>query len=328
MTTCHHLLRDAAQRHVIAEHGRADQDHEDHRRGADGRSQRVDGVGHGEAAEYGADHRGEQCAERAGLRRRGHAAVEQDQHQHDQQEAGPDPQQAGPALGRWRAECRGRMARTDHDPEIDHDAEQDAGDDARDDAGDQELADRGLRRDAVDHHRDAGRNENVERRADADRAGGQFLGIAVAAHLRHRDPRHHRGGRGARPRHRAENAAGEHGGDREPAADVRQPCRGGGIEVARQSARGREIGHQDEHRNGGELVVGDRAERHEADDVEHLGEVAGDQPDAEHAGAGQRHGDRHAEQQAHQQDQHRQRGDHGNLFVIRARLRRPRAPLE
>ena len=33
----------------------------------------------------------------------------------------------------------------------------------------------------------------------------------------------------------------------------------------------------------------------------HLGDVAGDQPDAEHAGAGQRHRDRHAEQQAQQQ---------------------------
>ncbi len=47
--------------------------------------------------------------------------------------------------------------RTDADPEIDHDREQDADNEARDDAGDQELADGGLGRDAVDHHGDAGR---------------------------------------------------------------------------------------------------------------------------------------------------------------------------
>ena len=39
--------------------------------------QRLDGVGQGEAAERGADHGGEQRAERADLGRRGDAGVEQ-----------------------------------------------------------------------------------------------------------------------------------------------------------------------------------------------------------------------------------------------------------
>ena len=187
--------------------------------------------GHGEAAERRADDRGEQRAERADLGRRRDAGVEHDQHQQDQQQARPDPDQAGAALGRRRAERGRRVVGADPDPAVDHGGQQDADDDARDHAGDQQLADRGLRRDAVDHHRDAGRNENVERGADADRAGRQLLGIAVPAHLRHRDLGHHRRRRGARPRHRAENSAGEHGRDRKPAADVRQPGGGGGVEI-------------------------------------------------------------------------------------------------
>ena len=173
-------------------------------------------------AEDGADDAGEQRAERSDLGRRRDAGVEQDEHQHDQQEARPDAHEAGPALlprGRDRSSgaCLGLIT----DPDDRHGREQDADDDARDDAGDQQLADRGLGRDAVDHHRDARRDQDVERRADADRARRQLVRIAVAAHFRHRDLRHHRGGRHARAGHGAEDAAGEHGGDGEPAPDVR-----------------------------------------------------------------------------------------------------------
>ena len=271
---------------------------------------RVDRIREGEPAERGADHRGKQRAERADLGRRRDAGVEQDQHQHDEQQARPDAHEARPALVAVDAIGRRRVLGADEDPEIDHDGEQDADDDARDDAGDQQLADRGLRRDAVDHHRDAGRDQDVERRADADGAGRQLVRIAVAAHLRHGDLRHHRGRRGAGARHGAEDAAGEHRGDRQPAPDVREPVGRGGVEVARQSARGREERHQDEHRDGGQRVVGDRAERRQADDAHHLAEVAGHQIDAEHAGARERDRDRHAEQQCKNQHDKRKR-DHG-----------------
>ena len=164
----------------------------------------------------------------------------------------------------------GRVLGADDDPEIDHEGEQDAGDEPRYDAGDQKLADRGLGGDAVDHHGDARRDQNVERRADADCSRGQLVGIAVAAHLRHGDLRHHRGRRGAGAGHGAENAAGEHGGDGEPAPDVRAPVGGGGVEVAGEPARRREERHQDEHRDRGQRVVRHRAERRQADDPHHL----------------------------------------------------------
>src|SRR5262249_58908134 len=131
----------------------------------------------------------------------------------------------------------GGLLRAEDDPEVDQGGKQDAGDDPRHHARDQELADGGLGGDAVDHHGDAGRDQDVERGADADRAGGELVGIAVAAHFRHGDLGHHRGGGRARARHGAEYAAGEDRGDGEPALDVRAPVGGGGISVAREPAR-------------------------------------------------------------------------------------------
>ena len=216
----------------------------------------------------------------------------------------------------------GRVLGADDDPEIDHEGEQDAGDDPRHDAGDQELADRGLGGDAVDHHGDARRNQNVERRADADCARRQLVGIAVAAHFRHGDLGHHRGRGRAGARHGAENAAGEHGGDGEPAPDVRAPVGGGGVEVAGEPARGREERHQDEHGDRGQRVVGHRAERRQADDAHHLAEVAGDEIDAEHAGARERDRDRHAEHERENQHEQRKR-DHVRSFRPMRATRKP-----
>ena len=189
------------------------------------------------------------------------------------------------------------MLRADHDPKIDYDREQDADNNAGHHAGDQQFANRCLGGDAVDHHGDAGWDQDVEGGTDTNCAGREFVGITMTAHFRHRDLGHHRGGGDARPGHRAEDAAGEHGGDGKTAADMRQPVRGGGVEVAGEPTRRREIRHQDEHRDGGQGIVGDGAERRQADDANDLVEVPGDDEDAEHAGACERDRDRHAEQQ-------------------------------
>ena len=204
------------------------------------------------------------------------------------------------------------MLGTDDHPEIDHGREQDAGNEARDDAGDQELADGGLGRDAVDHHGDARRDQDIERRADADRAGGEFVGIAVAAHFRHGDLGHHRRRGSARAGHGAEDAAGEDGGDRKPALDVRAPVAGSGVKVAREPARGGEKCHQDEHRDRRQRVIRHRAERRQADDPHHLAEIAGDNVDAEHAGSRERDRDRHAEDERKDQH-HKRKRDHVDL---------------
>ncbi len=297
----HHVLGNAAERHVVAEDGGADQDEEDHRRGADRRSQGVDRVRPSQPAEGRADDTGEERAQRADLGRRRDAGIEQHENQQDEQEARPDADEARPALLGIDFVSGGRMLGIDQHPEIDHGGEQHADNDARDDARNQELADRGLGGDTVDHHGDARRDQDVERCADADRAGRKLVGIAMAAHLRHRDLGHYRRGGGAGARHRAEDAASEHGGDREAAADVRAPIGRGGVEVARQSTRGGEERHQDEHRDGGERVVGDRAERSQAQDPHHFAEVAGDQIDAEQARARERYRDRHAEEEGKHQ---------------------------
>ena len=179
-------------------------------------------------------------------------------------------------------------------------------------AGDQKLADGGLGRHAVDHHRDARRDQDIKGRADADRAGGKFVRIAVTAHFRHRDLGHHRRRGSARAGHGAEDAAGEDGGDRKPALDVRAPVARRGVKVARESARGGEKCHQDEHRDRRQGVIRHRAEWSQADDPHHLAEIAGNNVDAEHAGTRERDRDRHAEDERKNQ-QHKRKRDHVDL---------------
>ena len=214
----------------------------------------------GEPAEHRADDAGEQCSQRAHLGRGRDPGVEQHQHQKDQQKARPDAHEACPALLPADAKGAGRVLGAHDHPEIDHGRKQDAGNKSRDNAGDQKLADGGLRRDAVDHHRDARRDQDIKGRADADRAGGKFVRIAVTAHFRHRDLGHHRRRGSARAGHGAEDAAGEDGGDRKPALDVRAPVACRGVKVAREPARGGEKCHQNEHRDRRQGVIRHRAE--------------------------------------------------------------------
>jgi len=84
---------------------------------------------------------------------------------------------------------------------------------------------------------------------------------------------------------------------------MRTPVAGGGIKVAGEPARGREERHQDEHGDRGQRVVGDRAERRQAEDAHHLAGVTGDEIDAEHARSGERDCDRHAEDERNNQHQ-------------------------
>ena len=180
------------------------------------------------------------------------------------------------------------------DPDQDGEDQEDRDDDPGDHAGDEQLADRGLGGDAVDHHADARRDQDVEGRADADRARRQLVRVPAAAHLRHRDARHHRGGGQARPGHRAEDAAREDGGDGQTTLDPGEPVGGGGVEVAGEAARGREVGHEDEHGDGGQHVVGHRAERRRPEDPEDDGHVAAEEEDADDARRRQRERDGHA----------------------------------
>src|SRR5690606_5001111 len=51
-------------------------------------------------------------------------------------------------------------------------------------AGEEQSADRGFGGDAVKDQRDRWRDQDAERTAGADRAGGDVVGVAAAAHLR------------------------------------------------------------------------------------------------------------------------------------------------
>ena len=126
------------------------------------------------------------------------------------------------------------------------------------DPGDQQLGNGGLGRDAVNDHGHAGRYQQVEGRPDAHGTGGQFLGIAVAPHFRIGDGRHDRGRRSARPGHGPEDPAGEDRCDPETAPYVRQPVGRSLEKVLGQAAGCGEIGHEDEHGDGGKGVIGDR----------------------------------------------------------------------
>ena len=139
---------------------------------------------------------------------------------------------------------------------------------ARQDAGEQQPADRLLGQQAVDDECGARRNQDAERAAGGDHAGGEPVAVVVAAHLGQADLAHgHRRG-DARSRHGGKARAGEDGGVREPAAHMADPGIGGGIEVARHPGHRSEIAHQHEQRDDGEIVdrrilVGIGAERRE-----------------------------------------------------------------
>ena len=184
------------------------------------------------------------------------------------------------------------MGGADLDPDEDGQDQERAHDDPGDHPRDQQFADRGLGHDTVDHHADARRDEDVEGRANPDRPRRQLVGVTMATHLRHGDARHHGRRCQARPGHGPEDAAGEDGGDGEAALDARQPVRAGRVEVAGEAAGGREVRHEDEHRDRRQHVVGHRAEGRCPQDAQHHVPVARVQVDADDARHRQREGDR------------------------------------
>ena len=273
----HDLLGDLAHGHVVAEDRGADEDHEDHGRGLDGLPDRLDGPGPREPAEGHADHRGQEGAERADLGRRGHAHVEQGHDQDDQSRLDQMRRRLAQRSGPRHDVGLGRVGRADPHPDHDGQDQERRDDEPGDDPGDEQLADGGLGGDAVDDHADAGRDEDVEGGADPDGAGGQLVGVTAPAHLRHGDARHH-GGRGqARPRHGPEDAAREDGRDGQAALDAREPVGARGVEIAGEAAGSREVGHQDEHGDRGQHVLGRDAERRRAEDPEDHVRVAAEQ---------------------------------------------------
>ena len=194
--------------------------------------------------------------------------------------------------GQWHPIRPGSILRSDTDPDKNGQGQEDARHDARHDARDQQLGDGCLGRDAVNDHGNARRDEDVEDGPDPDRARGQFLGIAVAAHFRVGDGRHDGGPCNARPAHGPEDPAGENRRDPEAAPYEGQPVCRGREKVFGKTAGCGKVGHEDEHGDRGQRIVGDRGERRCPQDHKDHFQIAGDQIDAQDAGAGQRKRDR------------------------------------
>ena len=136
------------------------------------------------------------------------------------------------------------------------------------DAGDEQLADVLLGDDAVDREHGRRRQHGAERAAGGDHAGGEGLRIVVAAHLRIGDGRERGGGRHRRAGNRGKAGAGGDGGDAEAAAEMADESVGGPEQLAAHAGVRHERAHQQEHRDDAEGVVGHRAHRGVADDLQ------------------------------------------------------------
>ncbi len=185
-------------------------------------------------------------------------------------------------------------------------AEQHGRDDAGNDAGDEQLADAGLGHDAVDHHDDRRRDQDAERAAGRDRAGGERVAVAVLAHRRIGHLGEGRGGRDRGAADRAEAGAGDDGGHGKPAAPVAEEAVGGVIELVGHPRAHHEVAHQDEQRDDRQRVgqpglVGHLRD-HRRGDVEV--ELVGDAGEADDAhGEGHRHAQEREDEESRKSDQ-------------------------
>ncbi len=127
--------------------------------------------------------------------------------------------EAAPVLGVKRAGRGVFLAEAQHRV----DAEQRDQQQARSDAGEEQPAQRFFRGDREQDHGDRGRQEDAERAAGGDDAGGESAGITALAHFRDAGGADRRAGGGRGARHRCEQRAGKHVGDAEPAGHAMQP---------------------------------------------------------------------------------------------------------
>jgi hypothetical protein len=258
------------------------------------------------------------------FRGRAPAVVEGDHHHGDQHDEGQqarqrlEPLAPGEKLGLEQFARRAALARRlllarggEHHPQGEDRGEQDAGDDA----GDEQLADRLLGDDAVDDQRQRGRDEDAQRAAGGDEAGGQFLRVAALPHLRDAHAAHGGAGGRAGAAHGGEHRAAEDVGHAEAAGQLVEPAMRRLVEVRRRPRLADRRAHQDEQRDGEQGEVVQLA-------VERLGDVlqVARRHEEEHEAerhAAQREGDRHAGEQQQQRRAEVEQADlkhaHGGL---------------
>ena len=125
----------------------------------------------------------------------------------------------------------------------------------------EQAPDRGLGGDAVDDQRDRGRDQDAERAAGADRAGGDARRVAALAHLRHAHLADRSAGRGRRPAERREDRAGAEIRGEQPARHPVQPALQRLVQIGAGARAGDRAAHQDEHRDRQEREAVERRRR-------------------------------------------------------------------
>ena len=302
------------------EHAGAGHDDENLTREQHGRGGGFDDVAQCKLAEHDCgDERGVDAGDRGGFGRREHTAVDAA----EDDDRGAQRPQAAAERGEEDFEPE-RLARPEVlAPRPKHDVEREHGRDheARQHAGGIEARHRLLRRRAVHDHRDAGRDDHVDRADRGDEAGDERLRVAGAPHCRHHhlaDGRH-RGRAGAG--NRAEDRGGADRGHAETAADRTDAALHEIDQALGDAAATHQLAGVDEERNGeqrkgvdgGEQDLLQRRERH----VHEKHQRDGDSGQ-------QNQEDREAEQQ--QRDRHHREGEghgsaprSGDRRVMRAR---------
>ena len=139
---------------------------------------------------------------------------------------------------------------------------------ARHHAGEEQPADRGLGGDAVEDEGDRRRDQDAERAAGADRAGGDVVRIAAAAHLRNAHLADRRAAGRRRAGQRGEDRAGAEVGDDEAAGQAVEPAVERLVEVLAGRRRADRRAHHHEHRDRHQREIVEARPERLGDDVQ------------------------------------------------------------
>ena len=118
--------------------------------------------------------------------------------------------------------------------------------DAGDDAGDEQIADRGLRQDAIEDQQQARRDQHAEHRGSGDHADGEARLVAQPQHLGHRDLGEHRGRGDRGAGDRGEHRVGADRGHAQPRLDAAEGVVGDVVGVLADVGDADQQAHQDE----------------------------------------------------------------------------------
>ena len=169
---------------------------------------------------------------------------------------------------------------------------------ARHHAGEEQTADRGFGGDAVEDEGDRRRNQDAERAAGADRAGGHVVRIAAPPHLRNA---HLADGRAAGRRgagERGEDGAGAEIGNHQSARHAVKPAVERLVEILAGRRRADRRAHHHEHRDRDQREFVEAGPERLGDDVHAVEALEQQQKDDRNRTEAERH--RNARQQ-HQQ---------------------------